>query len=230
MGLVPSRDIRPRSFTIFGGGQSGLVLAIGLRRAGHQVCVVQERPASARAAGHVMSSRVHFAVARDQERALGLDLWPGQAPQIHTMRIEGVLSANDKLEDFVFDGPLGRPVESIDLRVKFPAWLHLFGTLEINHIDPSRLDAYARDGELEAIRNHNERHSDDSGIQKLPVKVWKCVRASTFWTSLKFGPPTMPMVELLRRARFSQTMADRYVHGFDKPETIMSPLLGMAPP
>lgn len=62
-----------RKFTIVGGGQSGLMLAIGLLKAGHQVRVVQNRTAEEIAKGRVLSSQCMFHTAVQNERDLGID-------------------------------------------------------------------------------------------------------------------------------------------------------------
>ena len=64
-----------KSFTIVGGGQSGLQLACGLLAAGHQVEVVQNRTAEEIAGGRVLSSQCMFHTAMENERALGMNFW-----------------------------------------------------------------------------------------------------------------------------------------------------------
>ncbi len=64
-----------RKFTIIGGGQSGLMVAIGLQKAGHQVRVVQNRTAEDIENGRVLSSQCMFSNAVQHERDLGIDFW-----------------------------------------------------------------------------------------------------------------------------------------------------------
>ncbi|MBV8512627.1 MAG: FAD-binding oxidoreductase, partial [Xanthobacteraceae bacterium] len=77
-----------RHITIVGGGQAGLLLAIGLRQQGCQVRLAQNRSAEAIRAGKVLSSQCVFATARAEERELGLDLWASSAPAIAGMRLQ----------------------------------------------------------------------------------------------------------------------------------------------
>jgi flavin-dependent dehydrogenase len=140
-----------RAITIVGGGQAGLLLAIGLRQAGHAVRLVQDRPAAAIAGGRVMSSQCMFAAALAQERRLGLDLWAQTAPKIQRVQVTEAGPA----PRFGFTGRLRGPAASIDQRVKFPAWLSLFeqlgGVLEIRSAEVDDLERFARDSELVVV-------------------------------------------------------------------------------
>jgi 2-polyprenyl-6-methoxyphenol hydroxylase-like FAD-dependent oxidoreductase len=82
-----------RTMTIVGGGQGGLILAIGLRQAGHAVRLVQDRSAEAIAQGPVMSSQCLFATAIRIEHALDLDLWSSQVPRIEGIQMETLPSS-----------------------------------------------------------------------------------------------------------------------------------------
>lgn len=143
-----------RRITIIGGGQTGLMLAIGLRRAGHAVRLVQDRPAAAIASGRVMSSQCLFATALGLERMLGLDLWSGQAPRIGGVRIEA-MAPPGTAAPISFTGRLSAPAASVDQRLKFPAWLDLFaaigGIIEICTADIDLLEDCARDSELVVV-------------------------------------------------------------------------------
>jgi 2-polyprenyl-6-methoxyphenol hydroxylase-like FAD-dependent oxidoreductase len=71
-----------RKFTIVGGGQSGLMVAIGLLKAGHQVRVVQNRTGDEIAKGRVLSSQCMFSNAVQHEADLGLDFWSDTCPPV----------------------------------------------------------------------------------------------------------------------------------------------------
>jgi hypothetical protein len=141
-----------RSITIVGGGQAGLILAIGLRRAGHAVRLVQDRTAAAIAGGRVMSSQCLFANAIGIERTLGLDLWSGQAPRIEGVHVETLPSPGTPGAAFSFTGRLKAAAESVDQRLKFPAWMTLFerigGAVEIRAADIALLESCAQDSDL----------------------------------------------------------------------------------
>jgi 2-polyprenyl-6-methoxyphenol hydroxylase-like FAD-dependent oxidoreductase len=82
------QGVSMRHITVVGGGQAGLLLAIGLRQHGCQVRLAQNRSAEALRTGKVLSSQCVFATARAEERALGLDLWANSAPAIAGMRLQ----------------------------------------------------------------------------------------------------------------------------------------------
>ena len=69
-----------RRVAIVGAGQSGMQLALGLPRAGHEVTVVSNRTAEEISAGPVMSSQCMFETALQTERELGLDCWADECP------------------------------------------------------------------------------------------------------------------------------------------------------
>jgi NAD(P)-dependent dehydrogenase (short-subunit alcohol dehydrogenase family) len=113
-----------RNVLIVGAGQAGLQLALGLQAHGYDVTVVSERTPDEMRAGRVTSTQVLFPSALATERESGLGLWDTEAP---TCLRTG----------FTIPGPDGAPVvdwlgdmggsESVDQRVKMPAWLELFG-------------------------------------------------------------------------------------------------------
>lgn len=144
-----------RSITIVGGGQAGLMLAIGLRRAGYAVRLVQDKPAAHIAGGRVMSSQCMFAAARGEERKLSLDLWSAEAPKIAGVRVESLSALGSSAPAISFTGHLGAPAESVDQRLKFPAWLDHFenlgGTLDIRAADIDLLEACACDSDLVVV-------------------------------------------------------------------------------
>ena len=90
-----------RKFTIIGGGQSGLMVAIGLLKAGHQVRVVQNRTAEDIEKGRVLSSQCMFSNAVQNERDLGIDFWSDSCPPV-----EGI--------NFIVPNPDGSGTKAID--------------------------------------------------------------------------------------------------------------------
>lgn len=140
-----------RSFTIVGGGQSGLQLACGLLDAGHDVHVVQNRTAEEVRAGKVLSSQCMFAEAQDNEVALGLNLWDETCPTVDSINF-CVPAPDGSGKAIDWNGTLDRPARSVDQRVKIPAWMAEFerrgGRLTIKDAAIADLEAYAKATDL----------------------------------------------------------------------------------
>ena len=141
-----------RSVLIVGAGQAGLYLAPGLRAHGYQVTVASERSPDETRAGWVTSTRVLFPNALALEEEAGLDLRASRVPR---MRRTG----------FTVPGPDGRPVvdwlgemggsESVDQRVKMPAWLELCaqrgGEVRLGRLGVTEIDALAARHDLVVV-------------------------------------------------------------------------------
>lgn len=141
-----------RTFTIVGGGQSGLQLACGLLAAGHTVEVVQNRTAEEIAAGRVLSSQCMFDAALQNERDLGLDFWGRTCPTVDSVNF--VVPAPNDVGGKAIDwnGKLDRPAQSVDQRVKIPVWMGEFqrrgGQMTIHDAGIDDLERYARASDL----------------------------------------------------------------------------------
>jgi 2-polyprenyl-6-methoxyphenol hydroxylase-like FAD-dependent oxidoreductase len=144
-----------RQITIVGGGQAGLLLALGLRQHGYQVRLVQNRSAEAIESGKVLSSQCVFGAARAEERALGLDLWADSAPSVAGMRIQIAAPDGSGAKVIGFEGRLNAPAHSVDQRVKFPAFMRLLaergGSIEIKEVGVAELERYAADSDLVVV-------------------------------------------------------------------------------
>lgn len=140
-----------RSFTIVGGGQSGLQLACGLLDAGHDVHVVQNRTAEEVRTGKVLSSQCMFAEAQDNEVDLGLNLWDDVCPTVDSINF-CVPAPDGSGKAIDWNGKLDRPARSVDQRVKIPAWMAEFerrgGQLTIKDAAIADLEDYARATDL----------------------------------------------------------------------------------
>jgi len=141
-----------RKITIIGGGQSGLMVALGLLKKGYQVRVVQNRTAEDIAQGKIMSSQCMFGDSIQAERDLGIDFWTEYCPPV-----EGIAFSvphpelpGEKVIDWV--GRLERNAFAVDQRVKFPGWLAEFerlgGRLVIKEAGINDLEMYAREDDL----------------------------------------------------------------------------------
>lgn len=124
-----------RRILIVGAGQAGLQLALGLQHHGYDVTVMTDRSPEAVRAGRVLSTQCMFATAMRTERALGLDFWSEEAPQITGIGVSvaGPPAPPGPPAPSVAAAPvidwLGRlrsPAQSVDQRLKMPAWLETF--------------------------------------------------------------------------------------------------------
>jgi flavin reductase (DIM6/NTAB) family NADH-FMN oxidoreductase RutF len=116
-----------RSIAIVGAGQSGLQLAIGLLRGGHRVSLLSNRSPGEIRSGRVLSSQCMFESALQIEADLELDFWRQQCPRIEGMSF-AIGSADGSTRNSwaaSFDGC----AQSVDQRIKIPAWLEEFESL-----------------------------------------------------------------------------------------------------
>ena len=147
-----------RKITIVGAGQSGMMVAVGLVRKGYDVTVVSDRTPEEIRNGRVTSSQGMQATPIAYEREMGLRLWEDIYQPWEGLEFN-VLSPQDgsKLSSFAQRiGPQnGKPdwlVDSIDQRVKMPAWIYRFeelgGKMLYETADLEALDRYAAESEL----------------------------------------------------------------------------------
>jgi Styrene monooxygenase A putative substrate binding domain len=141
-----------RSFTIVGGGHSGLQLACGLVDAGHKVRVVQNRTAEEIAKGPVLSSQSMFHLARQYERDLGLNYWENEAPPIQSIHFSVRGDDGGKVIDWNGKFDPDKVAHSVDQRVKFPRWMSEFqkkgGEIVIKEVGIEDLEAYTKESGL----------------------------------------------------------------------------------
>ncbi|MFJ3218018.1 styrene monooxygenase/indole monooxygenase family protein [Kitasatospora sp. NPDC086801] len=113
-----------RRVLIVGAGQAGLQLALGLQAHGYDVTVMTDRDADAVRSGRVLSTQCMFDAALRTERDLGLDLWADAAPRIEGVGVSVAGPESARVIDWV--GRLDAPAQSVDQRLKMPAWLEAF--------------------------------------------------------------------------------------------------------
>jgi Styrene monooxygenase A putative substrate binding domain len=133
------------SFLIVGAGQSGLQLGIGLLDDGHDVTVANDRTPEDVRNGRLLSGQTMFGAALGTERALHIDLWQQECPQLEGMAF-ALFNPGDPNPIFDWGARLHQPGQSVDQRVKYPAWMELLeqrgGHLEIAQVGIPELERY----------------------------------------------------------------------------------------
>lgn len=139
---------------IVGAGQAGLQLGLGLLKDGHEVTVVSNRTADEVGTGRLLSGQTMFGAALATERKLGIDLWQQECPQLEGKQF-ALFHPGDPDPVFHFASRLDEPGQSVDQRVKYPAWMELFeqrgGRIEIAQVGIPELERYAETHDLVVI-------------------------------------------------------------------------------
>jgi hypothetical protein len=142
------------SFLIVGAGQAGLQLGIGLLGDGHDVTVVSNRTADDVRNGRLLSGQTMFGRPLATERKLGIDLWQQECPQLEGKAF-ALFNPGDPNPVFDFAARLDEPGQSVDQRVKYPAWMDLFeergGHLELAQVGIPEIERYAETHDLVII-------------------------------------------------------------------------------
>ncbi len=142
-----------RTIKIIGAGQSGLQLGIGLLRHGYEVTVVTNRNRQEVEQGRVLSSQCMFDMALQYERDVGLNLWDEECPPIDGIGLAIVGPDGSRAIDWA--ARLDAPAQSVDQRVKMPAWMDEFerlgGKLLIMHASLDELEDLAGDADLVVV-------------------------------------------------------------------------------
>ncbi len=147
-----------RKVTIVGAGQSGLMVGVGLVRKGYQVSIVSNQTPEEIRNGRVSSSQAMFDTAIRHEEEFGLRLWedvyhPWEGMQFNVLNPENA----QRMSSFSRrlgpqNGCGGMLVDSIDQRVKMPAWIYRFeelgGTMIYEDADIASLERYAGESDL----------------------------------------------------------------------------------
>lgn len=142
-----------RHITIIGAGQAGLQLGIGLLDHGYTVMLVSERTPEAIGQGAILSTQCMFGSSRVHERALGLNLWDGSCPPVEALHLR--VAGPDGTPALQFQTRLDEIAQSIDQRLKIPAWMNEFrqrgSELVIAEAGITELEAYARTSDLVVV-------------------------------------------------------------------------------
>jgi len=138
------------NISIVGAGQAGLQLGLGLLQDGHEVTLVSNRTGEDIAAGRVMSSQCMFDAALQCERDLGINSWERECPPVEGISFTVPSPAGGKAIDWA--SRLDRYAQSVDQRVKMPAWMEQFeqrgGQLVIHDVGVDDLERYTEQHDL----------------------------------------------------------------------------------
>jgi hypothetical protein len=142
------------SILIVGAGQAGLQLALGLRQDGHDVTVVSNRTPDDIRTGRVMSSQCMFDAALQTERDLRLNDWEAECPPVEGISL-AVPAPDGSGKAIDFASRLDRYAQSVDQRVKMPAWMERLerdgGRLEIRDAGVDDLERYTQEHDLVVV-------------------------------------------------------------------------------
>ncbi len=147
-----------RKVTIVGAGQSGLMVGVGLVRRGYQVSIISNQTPEEIRNGRVTSSQAMNSTAIHNEREFGLRLWddiyhPYEGQQFNVLNPEN----SQRITSFSrCTGPQAGfgdiIIESVDQRVKMPAWIYRFeelgGKMIYEDADIASLERYAAESDL----------------------------------------------------------------------------------
>lgn len=142
-----------RSVAVVGAGQSGAQLALGLLARGYGVTLVTDRSPEQVRRGQVMSSQCMFDTALRTERALDLDEWQDECPQITGVAL--ALDGDGEDAAVSWRAPLESPAQSVDQRLKCAAWMeryaHAGGKLVVQAAGVADLEEYTRTHDLVVV-------------------------------------------------------------------------------
>ncbi|WP_339863683.1 styrene monooxygenase/indole monooxygenase family protein [Paremcibacter congregatus] len=140
-----------RKITIIGAGQSGLLMGIGLKKQGYDVTIITNRTGDEVYNGGILSSQAMFNAALDIERDFGLDFWDDECPPIEGISLTVAAPDGTKAINWAARLATGH-ANSVDQRVKMPAWMNEFerlgGKLIIDDVTIDSLEDIARDSDL----------------------------------------------------------------------------------
>src|SRR3989344_3867290 len=143
-----------REIAIIGAGQAGVQLAIGLQKQGLTVHLYSDRTAEAIRNGRVLSSQGVFHTALKYERELGLNFWDNSCPP-NTCIHFSIADLVKKIPFIHWEGHTQYFYQSIDQRLKIPAWMDFFeklgGKIIIQSIDEEALDTIIPSHDLTLI-------------------------------------------------------------------------------
>lgn len=142
-----------RRITIIGAGQAGLLLALSLLQEGYDVTVVSDRTPDEIRDGAVMSTQALFGDSLQIERQMGLGLWDEECPTIGGVSFK--LAGPDGGKALAWSASFEAPAQSVDQRLKMPAYLKRFiergGDLIVNKVELKDVENFAASSDLVVI-------------------------------------------------------------------------------
>jgi 2-polyprenyl-6-methoxyphenol hydroxylase-like FAD-dependent oxidoreductase len=140
-----------RRIAIVGSGQTGLLAAHGLMRAGHEVTLYSDRSASQWLHGsRPTGTAARFELALAYERELGVAYWESVAPKGRGVHLTFCPTRGNRLISMT--SRTSSYFQAVDLRLQSHRWMNDFeaagGRVVIGKVDPDRLDAIAAANEL----------------------------------------------------------------------------------
>ena len=142
-----------RRIAVVGAGQAGCQLALGLRRNGYEVTLLNDRSAEEIRRGRVMSAQCMFETAIEAERAMELSFWDQTCPLITSVSMR--LSHTTSDPEVEWEAALDAPAQSVDQRLKLPRWIDEFvelgGTFRVCRVTPDDLEDLAREHDLVVV-------------------------------------------------------------------------------
>ncbi len=138
-----------RTITIIGAGQGGLQLGIGLLQHNYKVNIISNRTADDIFNGKVISSQSMYDMALNFERQLGISFWDESCPPIDGASI---CAGTDEGVMLSWQARMTAPGQSVDQRIKMPAWMDEFerlgGSLVIAEAGIEDLERYTLESDL----------------------------------------------------------------------------------
>ena len=165
-----------RKITIIGAGQSGLLLGIALKQKDYDVTIVTNRTGEEVRTGRILSSQAMFNTSLDIEREFGLDFWEDDCPHIDGVGVAVAGPEGEKAFGWTARLTTGH-ANSVDQRVKMPAWMDQFeklgGNLVIEDVSMEGLEKYTKDADLVLVASGKgdigrmfERDAEKSAFDK----------------------------------------------------------------
>ncbi|MFZ4832839.1 styrene monooxygenase/indole monooxygenase family protein [Rouxiella sp. Mn2063] len=141
-----------RNIAIVGGGQAGLLLALGLQNHGYPVTLVNNRHSDEIRNGKVLSSQCLFHSSLEIEQKLGIKQWDDSCPPIEGIGLKVIDPHNHENSLISWRARLDNHAKAVDQRMKFPALMEHFslrgGKLVIQEADIDLLEILADEHDL----------------------------------------------------------------------------------